>query len=177
MAACEALRKFGIYEGVTEYIKTLPATVTQIFKFLIDEWSKEYTKQFVQDVTGVICASKDGLSENQINDILTFQETKTGEAYEANFSRIYDSLASFLAAGGGGYLRFFHDQLKYTVRNEFMNDEVEQKIHKLLADFFLSVIETQYREIPNEDPMAYYHHSLNQLVYHQLRSRIEQACN
>ena len=52
-----------------------------------------------------------------MQDILSFKERQSGIIYDANFSRIYESLATatFLAAGGGGYLRFFHDQLKFAV--------------------------------------------------------------
>ena len=50
-----------------------------------------------------------------MNDLLHYKESTTHVQYESSFSRLYDSLASFLAGGGGGYLRFFHDQLKYQV--------------------------------------------------------------
>ena len=103
IAACEALRKFGIFEKVTQYIESLPNTIAELFSFLLDQWSIDYGKIFVEDVAGLLCASKDGLLENQINDLLHFKEQREkGEGeflYEANFPRIYDSIAHFLAAG------------------------------------------------------------------------------
>ena len=103
IAACEALRKFGIFEKVTQYIESLPNTITELFSFLLDEWSINYGKLFVEDVAGLLCASKDGLLENQINGLLHFKEQREksdGEfLYDANFPRIYDSIAKFLAAG------------------------------------------------------------------------------
>ena len=170
IAACEALRKFGVFERVTEYLKGLPTTVPELFEYLLDEWSNEYGEDFVHDVSGLICVSKNGILENQIQDILSFKERESGIVYEANFSRIYDSLAAFLSAGGGGYLRFFHDQLKFAVRRKFLANDLEKRTHSLLASFYLSVIGTQYDEAPKTKPMAYHGHALNQLVYHQLQA-------
>ena len=172
IAACEALRRFGVFEKVTEYLKSLPTTVPDLFEFLLDEWSNEYGKNFVQDVAGMICVSKNGLLENEIHDILSFKERQYGITYEANFSRIYDSLAPFLAAGGGGYLRFFHDQLKFAVSRKFLNPDLERETHDLLDKFYLSVINTQYAEVPETKPMAYHKHTLNQLVYHQSKAHV-----
>ena len=59
-----------------------------------------------------------------------FKESKGDCSYDSSFSRLYDSLASFLAAGGGGYLKFFHDQLKYEVREKFLTSESEREAHK-----------------------------------------------
>ena len=173
VAACEALRKFGVFEKVTEYLISLPTTVPDLFEFLLDEWSNEYGSDFVQDVTAMICVSKDGLLENEMQDILSFKERQSGIIYDANFSRIYESLATFLAAGGGGYLRFFHDQLKFAVSRKFLNLGREREIHNLLADFYLSIINTQYDEAPSVKPLAYHNHALNELVYHQAKAHID----
>ena len=175
IASCEALRRFGIFEKVSQYIKSLPEEISSLFGFLIDEWSKEYGKMFVEDVCGLIALSKDGLLENEINSLLAYKEEKEkppGEEflYESSFSRIYDSIASFLAAGGGGFLRFFHDQLKYTVRNKFLDDEFKLKTHTWMRDFFLSVITPQYAEGEKEAPPDFYHHALQQVVYHQFQA-------
>uniref|UniRef100_A0A7M5XDG4 Uncharacterized protein n=1 Tax=Clytia hemisphaerica TaxID=252671 RepID=A0A7M5XDG4_9CNID len=178
IAACEALRKFGIFEKVTQYIESLPNTITDLFSFLLDEWSNDYGKLFVEDVAGLLCVSKDGLLENQINDLLHFKEQREkgdGEfLYDANFPRIYDSIAHFLAAGGGGYLRFFHDQLKYAVRQKFMTESFEQETHAWMRDFFEDIITKQCCETPQEEPPAYFEHSLEQLVYHQLKAHQNQ---
>ncbi|XP_063691864.1 uncharacterized protein LOC134824088 isoform X1 [Bolinopsis microptera] len=174
IACCEALRKFGIFERVSQYIKDFPTTITELFSFLLDDWSEEYGKMFVEDVAGLICCSKDGLLENEINDLLAFKEERDrGDEeylYDSSFSRIYDSLASFLAAGGGGYLRFFHDQLKYTIKDKFLNDDFALETNQWLSDFFFSCTESQLCEEPEEDPAAYYEHVLQQLVYHQLKA-------
>jgi len=174
IAACEALRKFGIFERVTHYIESLPATIPELFGFLLDEWSLDYGDIFVKDVAALLCLSKDGLLENQINDLLHYNEQQQkgdGEQlYDANFPRIYDSIAQFLAAGGGGYLRFFHDQLKYAVQRKFMevDDVLELTTQKWMRDFFDKIVKKQCCESPAEEPPAYFEHALKQLVYHQL---------
>ena len=175
IAACEALRKFGIFEKVSEYIEKLPTSITALFSVLLEEWAVEYGQNFVEDVTGLICLAKDGLLENQINDLLNFKEERMkGDQeflYESSFSRIYDSLANFLAAGGGGYLRFFHDQLKYTVQDKFLTEKFALETHQWLFDFFLACTESQLCEEPAEDPPAYYEHVLQQIFYHQLEGK------
>ena len=174
IAASEALRKFGIFEKVSEYINSVPKTITGLFSFLIDEWYVEYGKMFTEDVCGLIALSKDGLLENQVNDILSFKEERekggSGFLYESSFSRIYDSLSSFLAAGGGGYLRFFHDQLKYTIRDKFLDLEFSKQTHELMQDFFMSVIKPQLCPDPKSKTPDYYAHVLNQVVFHQIQA-------
>ena len=179
IASCEALRRFGIFEKVSEYIRSLPNTITELFSFLLDEWSIEYGKKFTEDVAGLISSSKEGLLENQINDLLRYKEELEagvgGSIYDASFSRLYDSISSFLAAGGGGYLRFFHDQLKYTVRDKFLGKESAIETHKWMRDFFFSVIEPQLLQAAGGSSTEvqapdYYEHALNQLVYHQLKA-------
>ena len=99
IAATEALRKFGIFERVTQYIENLPTTIQDLFSFLLDEWTEEYGEKFTRDVMGLLCVSREGLLENEINDILSFKEAEDGVMYDCSFSRLYDSLCSFLAAG------------------------------------------------------------------------------
>ena len=181
IAACEALRKFGIFEKVSEYISSFPDKITGLFSFLVDEWSGEYGKEFTEDVCGLIGLSKDGLLENQINDLLRFKEEmvqgeKGGFLYDSSFSRIYDSVSSFLAAGGGGYLRFFHDQLKYTIRDKFLDDTFSQNTHQWFCDFFMSIIQPQLCSLPLAKTPDYYEHVLNQIVHHQLEvARVTQS--
>ena len=38
----EALRKFGIFEQMKQYIEGLPDTIAGLFGMLLEEWSKEY---------------------------------------------------------------------------------------------------------------------------------------
>ena len=173
IAACEALRKFGIFERVSEYISSFPDKITDLFSFLIDEWSEEYGKEFTEDVCGLIGLSKDGLLENQVNDLLRFKEERVqgergGFLYDSSFARIYGSISSFLAAGGGGYLRFFHDQLKYTIQDKFLDDTFSLNTHVWMYDFFMSIIEPQLCSEPPTNTPDYYEHVLNQVVHHQL---------
>ena len=175
IAACEALRKFGIFELVTEYISSFPTEITSLFSFLLDEWSVEYGKEFIEDVCGLLALSKDGLLENQINDLLRFKEVREkgergGFLYESSFSRLNGSIRSFLAAGGGGYLRFFHDQLKYTIRDKFLNETFSLNTHSWMCEFFMMVIWPKLREDSRDAKVPdYFEHVLNQIVYHQLQ--------
>ena len=175
IAACEALRKFGIFEKVSEYISSFPTKITSLFSFLLDEWSEEYGKEFTEDVCGLLALSKDGLLENQINDLLRFKEVREkgergGFLYDSSFSRLYGSISSFLAAGGGGYLRFFHDQLKYTIRDKFLDEKFSLNTHSWMCEFFMMVIRPKLRDGSRDVKTSdYFEHVLNQIVYHQLQ--------
>ena len=168
-AATQALRTYGIFEKLSSYIESLPTTIAELFKFLLDGWKVEYGAGFVQDVLGILCLSTDGILENTINDILSFVERQENSVYECTFSRIYESLKGFLAAGGGGHLRLFHDQLNKVVSQEILTPEAEVRLHKHLVAFHLEQIMPQLCEKPVVLPSAYYSDCLTRVVRHQIR--------
>jgi len=63
------------------------------------------------------------------------------------------------AAGGGGYLRFFHDQLKYTVRDKFLDENFSLQTQEWMRDFFLSIIKPQVSTL-NSTPLQSYLHMI-----------------
>ena len=180
-AACEALRQYGIYESLTEYIKLLPDDTPTLFDFLLDQWSTDHGKQLVEDVASFICQSPNGILENEINAALDFREDEWRRAdgnnnighvlYESSFSRLFEPMQSFLSAGGGGYIRFFHDQLKYAVKKKFLSTEAKRKeVHMHLANFFYSAISSQLSQNPTSEPPDYYEHALQEVVPHQIKA-------
>ena len=168
-AATQALRRFGVYENVTAYIRSLPPTIPDLFNFLLDGWAKEYGSRFVRDVVCILCICKDGVLENELNDLIAYLEEEKGFDYQCSFSRLYDSLCGFLAAGGGGYLRFFHDQLNKVVRKKFLTPQLEVEVNTWLYEFFLQNIEPQLCERPRVEPPSYYPHCLEQIVDHVMQ--------
>ena len=88
---------------------------------------------------------------------------------QPNLTFLPMELCNKYVAGGGGFMRFFHDQLKYVVRKKFLTSETEDDLHVWLIKFYLSCIEPQLTEHPITPPPAYYDHCLRQLVHHQLQ--------
>ena len=180
-AACEALRQYGIYESLTKYIKLLPNDVPQLFDFLLDQWSKDHGVQLIEDVASYICLSPNGILENEINAALDFREDEWRRAdgnnnigqdlYTSSFSRLFDPMQSFLSAGGGGYMRFFHDQLKVAVTTKFLSTVTKRKeVHMHLVNFFYSAISSQLSQNPTSEPPDYYEHALQEVVPHQIKA-------
>ena len=174
VAVCESLRRFGIFEKVTQYLESFPASISDLFKFLLNEWSEEFTPLFVKDVVCLICYSKEGLLENELNDVLRFNEERQcsrGEfLYECSFARMFGVISGFLASGGNGSLRFFHDQLKYAVREKFNDENEEVRIHDLLVDFYTNTIKPRLCENCTSYVPEYYTDALSKIIYHQMRS-------
>lgn len=99
-------------------------------------------------------------------------KTRWREASEKSlfiFSLMFFFSLFILPLGGGGFLRFFHDQLKYEVEAKLLTNEIKVNLHQWLIDFYLSCIRPQLVENPPADlKPAYYDHCLEQIVYHQL---------
>lgn len=179
-AATNVLRTQGVYEQMTEYIKNLPGTVSELFDFLLKSWSKDYGETFIQYLTCVITLAKDGLLENTLIDLLSHIEAKTKEktdrnfSFDCSFSVVFDSLRCFLSAEGGGHIRFFHDQVNKVVRNKYLesNPNFEKKIHNWFARFYNDKIDPQLVETPSpSDAVTYYKECLRQVVYHETESK------
>lgn len=103
--------------------------------------------------------------------MLYFKEFTDGKDYSCSFSRLYDALSNSLAAGGGVFLRFFHDQLEKEVRNEYLTEDVENKLNTSLVEFYMNCIKTQIVQSPTQEPSPYYQLCLRQVVYHQMLIR------
>ena len=53
VAATAAIRTFGVYEKLSEFIESFPSTLPELFSFLLEQWSNEYGAVFVRDVIGM----------------------------------------------------------------------------------------------------------------------------
>ena len=115
-AATQAIRVFGVFEKLSEFIEDLPNEVPSLFEFLIKGWIDEYGKEFIRDVCSIICVSVDGVLENALNDILSFVEKTENIDYNSSFSHLFEAMKDYLAAGGSGHIRFYHDQINKVVQ-------------------------------------------------------------
>ena len=75
-AACETLRTQGVYEEMTPFIRKLPPTIPELFRFLLTKWSADYGEDFIKYLVCIITLSEDGLLENTISAILSYIEKK-----------------------------------------------------------------------------------------------------
>ena len=172
-AATNVLRTEGVYEKMTEFIKYLPSTVQELFRFLLNSWSKDYGERFVRFLVCIITLSRDGLPENMLTDFLAFIDERSSEKFDCSFSVIFESMRSFLAAEGGGHIRFYHDQLNKVVRDRYLKENplFEKELHDWFSKFYYDVIKGHLKENTKPSGAAtYYEDCLQQQVYHEVES-------
>eukprot|EP00808_Paulinella_micropora_P012336 g986.t1 len=141
--ACDALRRFGVYEQLTGYIKQLPTTLPKLFVHVLEGVEGVHGKELTVAAFALVAVSRGGLMETEVNAAL---ERMDLGSRVSNFARIYGQTYNFFAAGGSGYLKFFHDQLLYVTRERYSFGGPEPKdldltAHSALGGYFLEVVE------------------------------------
>jgi tetratricopeptide (TPR) repeat protein len=134
----EELRVFGRYEDLDKAIgyylqaKTPDALFTLVLERLQRDYEHE-RKGIVSKVMSLIWASRRGLSETELLDLLGSQENPLPRAF---FTPLYLALEESLVSRSG-LLTFFHDFLKKAVETRYLsNPQDKQKAHLAIADYF-----------------------------------------
>ena len=99
--------------------------------------------------------------ENMLTDLLSFIDDNSSDKFNYSFSMIFESLRGFLLAEGGGYIRFFHDQLNKVVREKYLEKIplFEKEIHQWFSRFYNQTISPQLKQAPNSSAASTYHES------------------
>jgi len=115
--AVEELSLFGHHEAVDVRIDTLPSSLEELFDQVLTRIEQDHGRSLAQQVLGLIAASRSGLLEPEILDLL--QSRDPGFA-RLHWIRLYRALAFYLRpmdeASGDGLLAFFHGQMVQAVR-------------------------------------------------------------
>eukprot|EP00457_Paulinella_chromatophora_P000496 gb/GEZN01000496.1/.p1 GENE.gb/GEZN01000496.1/~~gb/GEZN01000496.1/.p1 ORF type:complete len:1402 (+),score=195.44 gb/GEZN01000496.1/:39-4244(+) len=165
---CDALRRFGVYEKLTEYIRSLPATLPKLFSHVLNDLEEVHGKELTRAAMALIAVSRGGLMETEVNACL--ERMDLGSRI-SNFARIYGQTYNYFAAGGSGYLKFFHDQLLYVTRERYAFGGVsagslDLAVHGALAGYFLQVVNRQI-----EGAQQYnIEHATSEVVFHLVHS-------
>jgi len=135
--ACHELRLFGIYEQLSERIKTLPMTVGKLMEEVLQRLETDHGKQMVSSVFGYICCSRGGIEETVLLTLLARKEKKEPELPKAIWSSLYSNLQDYLRPSGDneGTLDFFHQEMVQIVKKKYLDRE-EQKYHQRLAEHY-----------------------------------------
>jgi len=134
----EELRVFGIFEELENKIEHYlqARTIARLFALVLERLEKDYERErkgLVKEVTTLIWASRRGLSETELFEVLGSKETPMPRAL---FSPLYLALEESLVSRAG-LLTFFHDFLKKAVESRYLYDpERIQKTHLTIADYF-----------------------------------------
>jgi tetratricopeptide (TPR) repeat protein len=156
----EELRVFGIHEElerrITYYLEaqTPDALFEKVLERLEEDYEREEeTKGLVRNAMSFIWASRRGLSEVELLELLKKDDEPLPRAY---WSPLYLAIEESLV-NRGGLLNFFHSFLREAVERRYLpTPELKKKYHLLLADYFRGreISERKADELPWQFMMA-----------------------
>lgn len=156
----EELRVFGIHEElerrITYYLEaqTPDALFEKVLERLEEDYEREEeTKGLVRNTMSFIWASRRGLSEVEILELLKKDDEPLPRAY---WSPLYLAIEESLV-NKGGLFNFFHYFLREAVERRYLpTPELKKKYHLLLADYFRGreISERKADELPWQFMMA-----------------------
>jgi tetratricopeptide (TPR) repeat protein len=149
----EELRLFGSHEELSHRLNTLlgpprgkdedePASVDDLFEHVLQRIEADQGRKLVRDALASIWASRAGLSEPELLEILAPLSAKIGRVRKANklppaqWAPVRNALDEMLLESGGRII-FAHDYVRVAVRDRYLPSETRQrKAHKQLAEHF-----------------------------------------
>jgi tetratricopeptide (TPR) repeat protein len=165
----EELRLFGSHEELSNRLNTLlgppkgkdenePPTVDDLFEHVLQRVEGDQGRKLVKDALTAIWASRAGLSEPELLEILAPHSVTTGKAKKANklppaqWAPVRNALDEMLLESGGRII-FGHDYVRIAVRDRYLPSEsLQRNAHKRLAEHFgkLKVNERVAEELPHQ---------------------------
>ena len=165
----EELRLFGSHERLSNRLSTLlgspkgkdknePPTVDDLFEHVLQRIEGDQGRKLVQDALTAIWASRAGLSEPELLEILDPDNITTGKGKRANklppaqWAPVRNALDAMLLESGGRII-FGHDYVKVAVKDRYLaHESLQRNAHKTLAEHFakLKVDERVAEELPHQ---------------------------
>jgi tetratricopeptide (TPR) repeat protein len=165
----EELRLFGSHEELSNRLNTLlvppkgkdenePPTVDDLFEHVLQRIEGDQGRKLVRDALTAIWASRAGLSEPELLEILAPHSITTGKSKKANklppaqWAPVRNALDEMLLESGGRII-FGHDYVRLAVKDRYLSSEsMQSNAHKRLAEHFakLQVNERVAEELPHQ---------------------------
>jgi tetratricopeptide (TPR) repeat protein len=165
----EELRLFGSHEELNNRLNTLlgppkgkdenvPPTVDDLFDHVLQRIEGDQGRKLVGDALAAILASRAGLSEPELLEILAPHSIKKGRAKKYNklppaqWAPVRYALDEMLLESGGRII-FGHDYVRVAVRGRYLSSEsLQRNAHKKLAEHFAKrkVDERVAEELPHQ---------------------------
>jgi hypothetical protein len=148
--AFEEARRWKSYTPAVELTPNIPGIIRQLFERLSSD--ANHGGMVVSRSLGYLAASKNGLSEDEMLDVLSLDEDVRAD-FKARakhtppeerlpvivWSRLYFDLEPYLterSADGTSLLSFYHRQLREVAEAEFLSGDNEPARHAHIADYF-----------------------------------------
>ncbi|ESP05331.1 hypothetical protein LOTGIDRAFT_96949, partial [Lottia gigantea] len=144
------LKSVASYDEID--ILKLPIDISDGMDVLLTKLEEKHGKTFVGKCLGSIAASKSGLSDCEINDILSLEESVLNEIYTeyqpplrrvtpAHWLYLKESLEGFICSfdsDGVQVNMLKHDGLIQIITDRYLRrDKSKTLLHSVLADYFL----------------------------------------
>jgi WD40 repeat protein len=134
---------------------TLAPTVRGIISQLLDSVEVIYGKNLVRTALALITYSVDGISDNEMEDLLSLDETVLIEVFQYHkpttrrlpshvWLRIREGLAGLVAERDRGCIAWYHRQLLEAADVRYADKKVH--VHSLMARYFGDLVDTNDRE-------------------------------
>ena len=143
--ACEELRMFGVFEGVSSYIRKMPATVSTLLQEVLTRLENEHGIELLSTSLTLLCLVRSGLKEYELAGTLSSflsAGSGTGKLPPVILARLLRSLQTFLQPTGqenSDLLTLAHKDIEKAVRSRYMRGAMadrEKKLHVHLAKYF-----------------------------------------
>ncbi len=164
--AFEEARRWKSYSPKVSLAPDIPGIIRQLFAWLSQD--ANHGAVVVSRSLGYLAASKNGLSEDEMLDILS-RDKEVLDDFKSRarhtppeerlpvivWSRLYFDLEPYLSersADGTSLLSFYHRQVEDAVKDNYLQDEPKRVRHRALAVYFDSQplrIEKAGEQIPN----------------------------
>ena len=149
----EELRLFGSHEELSHRLNTLlgppkgkdeyePPMVDDLFEHVLQRIEADQGRKLVRDALTSIWASRAGLSEPELLEILAPHSVTTAKAKKANklppaqWAPVRNALDEMLLESGGRII-FGHDYVKVAVKDRYLpRESLQRHAHKRLAEHF-----------------------------------------
>eukprot|EP01105_Mastigella_eilhardi_P019923 TRINITY_DN470_c0_g1_i2.p1 TRINITY_DN470_c0_g1~~TRINITY_DN470_c0_g1_i2.p1 ORF type:complete len:2366 (+),score=662.97 TRINITY_DN470_c0_g1_i2:216-7313(+) len=172
VVACEELRVFGVYEQLTEKIKSLPPTMGKLFDEVLGRLEGDHGRALVGQALSVLACSRGGLREEELLAVLK-REQDEAALPRAVWGRLHHALRSFLrpasTAADGGTIDFFHAQFRAAVERRYLSLAKLHAVHCSLAAHFMAQADPRHNGSYRGDMRG-----ISELPYHLVHAQMTQ---
>lgn len=181
--ACEELRVFGVFEKVTEKLKSLPATIPSLLEKVFDRLEQEFGKDVIQVSLSLISCAINGLLSTELFELLNLHwklkelmkapqqnihkmslKEIVSEACEdylprSKFVRLHFVLQHFLNFANTSVMSniiITHKLTKAAIKKRYLTSTSINYYHRLLAAFFYQKSDYTFSGLwDGEDPRSF----------------------
>ncbi len=146
--ACEELRFFGVFEEVTDYLKKIPTTISNLLQEILQRLEQEHSPGLLSTALLLLTLVRNGLLEHELAGVLKLAGQESAiHAWNLTpmmMSKLLRNLQTFLQPTGEeemGLLILAHKDIEKAVKLRYMRGADSTRgltLHKLLSKYFRS---------------------------------------